>query len=38
MDLQPVGEVRLPFDPYSSALDAEAAADGSLKIDYFGPN
>jgi hypothetical protein len=38
LDLQPVGEVRLPFDPYGSALDAEAAADGSLKIDYFGPN
>ena len=38
LDLVPAGEVRLPFDPYSSALDAEAAPDGSLKIDYFGPN
>ncbi|MEO7891061.1 MAG: DEAD/DEAH box helicase [Vicinamibacterales bacterium] len=38
LDLAPVGEVRLPFDPYRSALDAEAIADGSLKIEYFGPN
>jgi hypothetical protein len=38
LDLEPVGEVRLPFDPYGAALDAEAATDGSLKIDYFGPS
>ena len=38
LDLVPLGEARLPFDPYSSALDAEAAPDGSLAIDYFGPH
>lgn len=38
LDLEPVGDVRLPFDPYHSALDAEAAADGSLRIEYFGPS
>ena len=38
LDLVPVGEARLPFDPYNSALDAEAAIDRSLMIEYFGPN
>ncbi|MDP1572028.1 MAG: DEAD/DEAH box helicase [Vicinamibacterales bacterium] len=38
LDLVPLGEVRLPFDPYSSVLDAEVGADESLKIEYFGPN
>jgi hypothetical protein len=38
LDLVPAGEVRLPFNPYSSALDAQAGADGSLTIEYFGPN
>ena len=28
LDLEPVGEVRLPFNPYSSALDAAAATMG----------
>jgi hypothetical protein len=38
LDLVPLAETRLPFDPYSSALDAIADSDGALTIKYFGPN
>jgi hypothetical protein len=38
MDLVPQGEAPLPFAPFGSALGAEAAGDGSLRIEYFGPD
>jgi hypothetical protein len=38
LDLVPLAEARLPFDPYSSALAAVVDDDGALTIDYFGPN
>jgi len=38
LDLVPVGEARLPFDPYGASLDASASDDGALTIEYFGPN
>jgi hypothetical protein len=38
MDLTPVGEVTLPFDPQGAALEAVAGANGALKLEYFGPN